>query len=153
MSTTESTHILIVEDNPGDLRLIRLALSETPGWPVTVSVARDGEEAISLLESRTPEPDPRRLDLVILDFNLPKRSGTEVLRTIRQSDRLFRLPVVVLSSSPEHFLRAKIQDAQLEANCYLTKPPDLDEFLQLGPHIRECYETGRHCTGSRTPPN
>jgi CheY-like chemotaxis protein len=144
MHRTGATHILIAEDNPGDVRLIRLALEETPDWNVTVSVARDGAQAIELLESSLVDAgDPhKRPDLVILDFNLPKRSGTEVLKTIRHSQGLCRLPVVVLSSSPEYFLREKMRDAKVEANCYLTKPSDFDEFVRIGGHIRECYRAG-----------
>src|SRR5205807_9890203 len=82
-------------------------------------------------------------DLVILDFNLAKRSGAEVLKSIRGNQRLQTLPVVILSSSPEYFLREKMQDAQVEADCYLTKPPDFDEFVRLGEQIRHCYESGR----------
>ncbi|HTB10703.1 MAG TPA: response regulator [Bryobacteraceae bacterium] len=129
--------VLIAEDNPGDLRLIRLALSETNNWPTTVSVARDGEQAIDMLESNIADFP----DLVILDFNLPKRSGTYVLRTIRTSDRLSKVPVIVLSSSPEYFLREKMKDAQVNATCYFTKPFDFDEFVRLGEQFRHCYES------------
>jgi len=135
----KATHILVAEDNPGDVRLIRLALSETRNWPVTISVARDGEQAIDMLESLGSKSP----DLVILDFNLPKRSGTYVLRIIRKTERLSKLPVIVLSSSPEYFLREKLKDAQLGATCYFTKPFDFDEFVRLGEQIRHCYEARR----------
>jgi CheY-like chemotaxis protein len=132
------THILVAEDNPGDVRLIRMALNETNNWPITVSVARDGEEAISMLDQ---EGDPLAPpDLVILDYNLPKRSGTYVLRTIRKNEHLKKIQVIVLSSSPEYFLKEKLRDAQLEATCYFTKPPDFDDFVRLGEQIRRCYE-------------
>lgn len=136
-SAIEPTRILVAEDNPGDVRLIRLALSETDNWPVAVSVARDGEEAISMLESADRESP----DLVILDFNLPKRSGIFVLKTIRKNERLKETAVVVLSSSPEYFLREKFEDAKLNATCYLTKPSDFEKFVELGEHIRHCYES------------
>jgi CheY-like chemotaxis protein len=158
MNPSETTHILIAEDNPGDVRLIRLALEETKDWTTTITVAGDGAQAIALLEasaakmSESSGPDlgktePSRPDLVILDFNLPKRSGTDVLRAIRQSERLKRMPVVVLSSSPEYFLRERMKDAEVEANCYMTKPPDFDEFLQLGERIRGCYRAGLRSAG------
>ena len=75
---TETTHILIAEDNPGDVRLIKMALAETADWNVELAVARDGAQAIAMLEASVAEGDQsaRRPDLVILDFNLPKRSGT-----------------------------------------------------------------------------
>jgi DNA-binding response OmpR family regulator len=98
---------------------------------------RDGEQAIDMLESNIADFP----DLVILDFNLPKRSGTYVLRTIRTSDRLSKVPVIVLSSSPEYFLREKMKDAQVNATCYFTKPFDFDEFVRLGEQFRHCYES------------
>ena len=141
MDGAKTTHILVAEDNPGDVRLIRLALSETSNWRVSVSVARDGEQAIGMLESAAPECP----DLVILDFNLPKRSGTYVLKTMRKNEpnKLKRVPVIVLSSSPEYFLREKLQEAQMEATCYFTKPFDFDEFVRLGEQFRHCYESRR----------
>jgi DNA-binding response OmpR family regulator len=138
---TKPTHILVAEDNPGDIRLIRLALAETTNWPVVVSVARDGEEAINMLEAQNNQTAPP--DLVILDFNLPKRSGIFVLKSIRTSERLNKVPVIVLSSSPEYFLREKVQGAHLEATCYFTKPFDFEEFVQLGERFRHCYESRR----------
>jgi len=138
---TKTTHILLAEDNPGDIRLIRLALAETEDWPTTISVARDGEQAIKMLEPEQDGSVATPPDLVILDFNLPKRSGTYVLKTIRKSERLKKMAVIVLSSSPEYFLKEKLKDAQLEATCYFTKPPDFDEFVRLGAQIRRCYES------------
>ncbi len=126
------TKILVVEDNPGDVRLIRLALMEARNWQTDVSLARDGEQAIAMSQQED-------LDLVILDYNLPKRSGIDVLRSIRANGRVSKLPVIVLSSSPGYFLRGKLQDACLEAAGYLTKPADFEEFLQLGEQIHTCY--------------
>lgn len=139
MQRAKTTHILVAEDNPGDVRLIRLALAETSNWPVSVSVARDGEQALDMLEAAVPDC----LDLVILDFNLPKRSGTYVLKTMRKSERLKSVPVIVLSSSPEYFLREKLQEAQMDATCYFTKPFDFEEFVRLGERFRLCYESRR----------
>jgi two-component system response regulator len=139
MEHEKTTHILVAEDNPGDVRLIRLALSETSNWPVTVSVARDGEQALEMLEAAEFDCP----DLVILDFNLPKKSGTYVLKTMRSSERLKSVPVIVLSSSPEYFLREKLQEAQTEATYYFTKPFDFDAFVRLGERFRHCYESCR----------
>jgi len=82
----------------------------------------------------------QRPDLIILDLNLPKRDGAEVLQVIRTTDELRSLPVVVLSSSPMDVMKSKLHKAKVEANCYLTKPADLDEFLALGKRFRCCYE-------------
>jgi CheY-like chemotaxis protein len=136
---TKPTHILVAEDNPGDIRLICLALSEIPDWPTTISVARDGEQAISMLGTAEP-------DLVILDFNLPKRSGTYVLSSIRKSAHLKTVPVIVFSSSPEYFLREKLRDTPADATFYFTKPTDFEEFIGLGEQFRRCYES--HCGAS-----
>src|SRR5580704_5434454 len=104
----EPTQILIAEDNAADVRLIRIALEEASGWQPVITVARDGDQAISMLHEMNP-------DLVILDYNLPKRSGTHVLKAIRENNRLKTTSVVVLSSSPEYFLREKMRDAHVEA--------------------------------------
>lgn len=139
MQNAKTTHILVAEDNPGDVRLIRLALSETSNWPVTISVARDGEQAVDMLEAGELDCP----DLVILDFNLPKRSGTYVLKRMRKSERLKSIPVIVLSSSPEYFLREKLHEAEMDATFYFTKPFDFDEFVRLGEQFRHCYDSRR----------
>lgn len=119
-------HVLVVEDNPADTRLIEEAF-KTVTCRVTLSTAMDGELAIKRLHQAG---DGRGIiDLVLLDLNLPKKDGKEVLREIKRHPKLARIPVIVLSSS----------DAQrdieavyaLNANCYLTKPRDLDEFFGL----------------------
>lgn len=85
---------------------------------------------------------------MILDLNLPKRDGPEVLRFIRTADALCKLPVVVLSSSPADVIKAKVNDANVEANDYITKPIDLAEYLNLGSRFRNCYQ--RAMTSSDT---
>jgi CheY-like chemotaxis protein len=136
MSQTEMTRILIIEDNPVDVRLLRLALQSVEDWAVETAVAEDGEQAISyLLDPETSKPD-----LVILDLNLPKRDGLEVLQVIRITHNLYGLPVAVFSSSTEDVFRTKIHEAKLEAEYYLTKPMGLDEFLAVGPTLRRFYE-------------
>lgn len=133
------TRVLIIEDNPVDAQMVEHALQEEQSWTTETMIADDGEKAIELLldHSRAVQ---RRPDLVILDLNLPKRDGAEVLQVIRTTDELRSLPVVVLSSSPMDVIKSKIHKANVEANCYLTKPADLDEFLALGKRFRCCYE-------------
>ncbi|GIX05745.1 MAG: response regulator [Candidatus Poribacteria bacterium] len=116
--------ILLVEDNLADVRLTVEALREA-GEEVTVEVARDGQEAMArLLRADLPLPD-----LVLLDLNLPRKSGHEVLREIRESERLGRIPVVILSTSaaPEDVERAYAA----HANSYIVKPVDLHEFFRI----------------------
>jgi CheY-like chemotaxis protein len=130
-----STRVLIIEDNPVDVRLVRYALSKNEDWPVELSVAEDGEKALNLLKTN-PLPD-----LIILDLNLPKISGPEVLQWIRSTEATRDLPVAVVSSSPMDVIRSKVTGAQVDANCYFTKPMDVESFLQLGRSLGECYRT------------
>jgi CheY-like chemotaxis protein len=139
-SQTEITQILIVEDNPVDVRLLRLALESVQDWEIETAVAVDGEEAINyLLDPETSKPD-----FVILDLNLPKRDGLEVLQVIRITNNLYGLPVVVFSSSTEDVFRTKMQQAELDAEYYLSKPTGIDEFLAIGPTLRRFYEQAVH---------
>ena len=132
------TRVLLVEDNPVDVRLIRFALREEKSWQTETTVANDGEKAIDyLLHQHEQQGD---FDLVILDLNLPKRDGTEVLQVIRSTEELSGLPVIVLSSSPEDVSKAKVRNANVEANCYFTKPVGAKEFLDLGQRLWSCYK-------------
>ncbi len=140
VNQTEITRILIIEDNPVDVQLLHVALQSVQDWAIETTVAEDGDEAINyLLDPETPKPD-----FVILDLNLPKRDGLEVLQIIRITHNLYGLPVVVFSSSTEDVLRTKMQQAKLEAEYYLTKPMGVDEFLAVGPALRRFYEQAVH---------
>ncbi len=118
--------LLLVEDNPGDVRLTQEALKEGT-LAVNLSVARDGVEALDFLRHREPFADAPLPDLILLDLTLPRKNGREVLSEIKSDPLLRRIPVLVMTTS-----RAD-QDIQkaysLNANCYITKPMDLDEFL------------------------
>jgi CheY-like chemotaxis protein len=119
-------HILIVEDNPGDRRLIREAFQETQRVPGT-AVAKDGVEALDYLYRRGAFTDAKRPDLVLLDLNLPKKDGREVLAEIKSDPALKNIPVVVFSSSSAP---GDVSSAYaLHANCYVTKPADLGELF------------------------
>lgn len=133
------TRILLVEDNPIDVRMILYALREEETWPTEVVVAKDGEEAIQYLieQNHSNNANP---DLVILDLNLPKRDGTEVLQTIRTTAGLQSLPVIVFSSSPEEVSEGIVRRANLQANCYMTKPANADEFLAVGTALRNNHD-------------
>ena len=135
----DRTRVLIVEDNPVDVYMVQCALQEELDWTTETTVADDGEKAIELLLQQSSRPIREWPDLVILDLNLPKRDGVEVLEVIRATNGLRSLPVVVLSSSPTDVMKSKFNKVNVEANCYVTKPPDLDEFLALGKRIRSCY--------------
>lgn len=131
-----TTRILVVEDNRPDVLLLRYVLEQEPEWQTDVVVAEDGEKAIEYLLS--PEND--KPDLVILDLNLPKRDGMEVLKVIRNSPEINRLPVIVFSSSPEEVIRSRVLQGNLRAECYITKPDEFDLFPTLAQRFRKCYE-------------
>ena len=118
--------ILIVEDNPGDVRLIKEALEETQ-LQFDTAVAKDGVEALDYLFARGNFVDAERPDLITLDLNLPKKGGREVLAEIKQDVGLMNIPVVIFSSSAALADVAGAYD--LHANCYITKPADLDELF------------------------
>ncbi len=123
-NTARRMHVLLVEDNPGDVDLVLDAVRD---FPCDVSVASDGVEAIEFLRKEGRHAAAREPDLVLLDLNLPKLGGREVLARVKADPGLKRIPIVILSSS---HARPDLLDAyQLHANCFVTKPVDLDEFL------------------------
>ena len=121
----KSPVILIVEDNPGDVRLIKEALDTSSIEPILYFV-RDGLEATRFLETRMQDGFPH---LMVLDLNLPQKSGFEVLQFVKRNEMLKRIPVIVLSSSQNPEDVAKAYD--LHANCYLTKPANFEAFIAV----------------------
>lgn len=119
-----------------DVRLLRYSFDRNPDWPTEITVAENGEEAIHSLLS----PSAAKPDLVILDLNLPKKDGTEVLRVIRTESSAPDVPVIVFSSSPEDVIRTKVNKANVRADCYITKPMGLELFADLAYRFRNCYE-------------
>lgn len=128
--------ILLVEDNPGDVRLTVEALKEGKVHN-RLNVARDGVEALDYLRRRTPYADAERPDVILLDLNLPRKDGREVLAEIKNDEELRRIPVVILTTSKaeEDILRSY----QLHANCYVTKPVDLDQFMTVVRSIEDFW--------------
>ncbi len=117
--------ILLVEDNAGDVGLTRDALKEAKVLN-TLMVVKDGIEALALLRRQGPYTRAPRPDLILLDLNLPKKDGREVLADIKADDNLKRIPVVVLTTSrDEHDV---LTTYHLHANCYITKPMDFEQF-------------------------
>lgn len=119
--------ILLVEDSPSDVRLIREALKET-SVDVGITVARDGMEALEYLHG-TERGVNTRPNLILLDLNLPKKNGREVLAEIKTSSKLKQIPVLVMTSS--HSDEDIVQAYSLNANCYITKPGDLNQYLNV----------------------
>lgn len=117
-------HVLLVEDNPGDVRLTQEAFHEAK-VPATLSVVMDGQEAMSFLEQNKYSLP----DLILLDLNLPKWSGKEVLQKIKNHPDLKRIPVLILTTSKSD--QDVMESYELNANSYLLKPMDFDHFLDV----------------------
>ena len=130
--------ILLVEDNPGDVRLTVEALKDAKVIN-HLSVAKDGVEALSLLRRQGSYAHAPRPDLILLDLNLPLKDGREVLAEIKTDDELKRIPVVILttSKSEEDILKTY----NLHANCYITKPVDLEQFVTVVKSIEDFWFT------------
>jgi two-component system, chemotaxis family, response regulator Rcp1 len=130
--------ILLVEDNPGDVRLTRETLKDFK-VPNRLSVVGDGVEAMAFLRREGKYVKAARPNLILLDLNLPKKDGREVLAEIKVDEKLKRIPVVILttSSAEQDILRTY----DLHANCYITKPVDLNQFNAVVKSIEEFWFT------------
>lgn len=130
--------ILLVEDNPGDVELVREALSEGK-IRNELHVASDGVEAMQYLKREEEHANAHCPDLILLDLNLPRMNGREVLREIKSDPKLRFIPVVVLTSSKAE--EDIVKSYNLHANCYVTKPVDLDQFLGVVKSIEDFWLT------------
>lgn len=130
--------ILLVEDNPGDVRLTIEALKEAKVRN-RLSVAKDGVEALAFLRREGSYAEAARPDLILLDLNLPRKDGREVLAEIKVDASLRSIPVVILTTSraDQDILRSY----ELHANCYITKPVDLDQFITVVKSIESFWLT------------
>jgi two-component system, chemotaxis family, response regulator Rcp1 len=135
---SDVVEILLVEDNPGDVRLTTEALKEAKVRNA-VHVVSDGEAAIAFLRKQPPFEDAVRPDIVLLDLNLPKLSGREVLADIKADEDLRRIPVVILTTSAAE--QDILETYNLHANCYITKPVDLDKFIEVVKQIEDFWLT------------
>ncbi len=120
--------ILLVEDNPGDVRLIKEVFKDAKIFN-SMQVAYDGEAAMDILRKLDQYKDAANPDLILLDLNLPKKDGREVLREIKNDERLKCIPVVILTTSNAE--EDLIETYKMNANCYITKPVDLDQFINV----------------------
>ncbi|WP_442948580.1 response regulator [Nostoc sp.] len=120
--------VLLVEDNPGDAQLTRIALEDSK-ISIHLNVVEDGVEAMAFLRKQGQYIRVAHPDIVLLDLNLPRKDGREVLAEIKADEKLKRIPVVVLTTSQaeEDILKAY----NLSANCYITKPVDFDQFVKI----------------------
>jgi two-component system, chemotaxis family, response regulator Rcp1 len=137
-ATDQPVEILLVEDNPGDVRLTKEALREGKVRN-NLSVAADGVEALAFLRREGQYAAAPRPDLILLDLNLPKKDGREVLSEIKADDDLRTIPVVILTTSKAD--EDIVRSYNLHANCYVTKPVDLDQFITVVKSIEDFWFT------------
>ena len=130
--------VLLVEDSPGDVRLTKEVFREA-NMDIHLHVASDGLEAMAFLRHEGAYVDTPRPDLILLDLNLPKMDGREVLAQIKQDDKLKTIPTVILTTSESE--ADIVKSYQLQANCYLSKPVQLDAFESLVKSINDFWLT------------
>lgn len=142
MNTTDKRHtpmdVLLIEDSPGDVRLTQEAFREA-NPAIRLHVASDGVEAMAFLQREGAHARAPRPDIILLDLNLPRMDGREVLSRIKDDDQLKTIPTVILTTSDAEADITK--SYQLKANCYLTKPVQLDQFESLVKSINEFWLT------------
>jgi two-component system, chemotaxis family, response regulator Rcp1 len=134
----KAIQVLLVEDSPGDVRLTEEAFRDA-NRSIHLHVAADGVEALAFLRREGLHRDSPRPDLILLDLNLPKMDGREVLATIKEDDGLKTIPTVILTTSDAEV--DIVKSYQLQANCYLTKPVQLDAFESLVKSINDFWLT------------
>lgn len=128
--------LMLVEDSPADVRLAQEVFRDA-GFRHRLHVARDGEQALRMLRREGEHAHLPLPDLVLLDLNLPRRDGREVLREVKGDPKLRQIPVLILSTSKAE--RDVVECYQSHANAYLVKPVDLEEFERLASMIRDCW--------------
>ena len=133
-----AAEVLLVEDSPGDVRLTREALKEGKVRN-NLSVVNDGVEAMEFLRRQGKYAEAPRPDIVLLDLNMPRKDGREVLAEMKSDESLKRIPVVILTTSEAEQDILKTYD--LHANCYLTKPVDLEQFISIVKSVEDFWLT------------
>ena len=136
--TAVPVKILLVEDSPGDIRLTKEALKESKVANELITMT-NGQEAVDYLYRRGRYADATVPDIILLDLNLPRKDGREVLKEIKSDKNLKKIPVVVLTISKDEQDILKAYD--LHANCYITKPIDLEKFIELVRSIEDFWLT------------
>lgn len=138
-------HIVLVEDSEPDVLLVREALEQS-GLDFELQVFDDGEQGVDFIDNMDRDASMGRPHLFLLDLNLPKKTGGQILERVRQSPRCSRVPVVILTSSDSQ--KDKAQAAFLNATGYFRKPSRLDEFMKLGPYVRDLLQRQSEANGS-----
>jgi chemotaxis family two-component system response regulator Rcp1 len=138
MSEVSPIEILLVEDNPGDARLTQEALKDSK-LNNKLYVVEDGVEALTFLRNEGKFANSPRPDIILLDLNLPRMSGRELLEIIKADESLKRIPIVVLTTSDDE--RDIVMSYALHANCYITKPVDMNQFVTIVKNIKDFWFT------------
>ncbi|PKM37236.1 MAG: response regulator [Gammaproteobacteria bacterium HGW-Gammaproteobacteria-10] len=133
-----AAEFLLVEDNPGDVRLTKEALTESK-VKNNLSVVGDGEQAMAFLRRQGKYAEAPRPDVILLDLNLPKKNGREVLEEIKADPSLKRIPVVIITSSEAE--QDVLRTYDLHVNCYVNKPVDLEQFVKVVQSIETFWLT------------
>ncbi len=128
--------IVVIEDNPGDVLLLRMAF-EQARFECEMTVLNDGADALALFRQKPGTSTQFVPDLAVLDLNLPKHDGTELLEAARGNAMFAQMPVAILSSSPSPQERSSLP--AFHRVCYITKPPELEQYLSIGTVIRDFY--------------
>ena len=136
IKSTNPVNILLIEDNPGDVRLTQEAFKEG-NMNIKLDVVMDGVEAIKYLKKEMPYSQAITPDLILLDLNLPKKDGREVLLEIKTDSKLKRTPVVVLTTSNAQ--QDILKSYNLHVNCYINKPVDFDKFFDIIQKIEDFW--------------
>lgn len=134
----KAVNILLVEDNPGDVRLVVESMKESKR-PTNLRTVKDGVEAMAYLNREGIFANEVRPDIILLDLNLPRKNGKEVLAEIKKDPSLKRIPVIVLTASSAD--RDILNSYDLNANCYITKPVSLDKFTEVVKSIENFWLT------------
>ena len=134
--TISPAKILLVEDNPGDVRLTMEASKECKICN-DINVVRDGVEGLAFLHQEGKYADAPRPDIILLDLNLPRKNGREVLEEIKNDDSLKSIPVIILTTSEAE--EDILKSYGLNANCYITKPVDFDKFINIVKSIEDFW--------------
>lgn len=128
--------ILLVEDNPGDVRLCQEAFKESKILN-NLNIAKDGQEALDFVFKKNGFEDAVTPDLIILDLNLPKVNGTDVLKQIKENENKAQIPVVILTSSKAE--EDIVKTYKLHANSYITKPLDFEQFIEIVKQLNQFW--------------
>jgi chemotaxis family two-component system response regulator Rcp1 len=133
---TKPIEILLVEDNPGDVRLMLEALTYGKGFN-KISVIGNGKDAMDFLRRTGKYADSVRPDIILLDLNLPKKDGREVLHEVKSEYKLNNIPIIVLTTSKDE--QDIAMSYEKHANCYITKPVDFEEFVQVVKSLEDVW--------------